>query len=282
MFTLGFLLVSLLASFQQYVRCLTFEGQFADLLFGHIQQSAVQSRAQRVIQFIDASRVVISGTDDGVTWWGDIMGNVTNNGLKMFVDFSPKGGPSSVEANLAPSGHILWTGNNAWERTSKYASFAGTFSNTFSGMKPPSFPTQFQSVQITLAPFTAPNYHTTKAIISVGSGVAVSGIIQYNVLSANFDALGGSSSVIGNLTSSGDIVWPQSENLWARSLCDSTSSSSSSQSLEVFTQNKTLSIISFTSMLFLIFSCLFIGVGYTFKRKKNYGDMKFSVNLLSS
>lgn len=268
---------------------ITFEGQYVDLLFGHINQSAVESRAQRVIQLIDQTHAVLSGTDDGKTWWGNILGYISNNGLTMHVDFSPKGGPSSVEANLTNDGQIIWTGNNVWERTSFAASFSGTYSSLISGPKLPKFRIQFQTVEIQVKPFSPPNYHTTVATITSsawGPKVTVTGVIQFNVLNVNFESVGGPSNIRANLTSSGDIQWLEGENLWSRSLC-STTYSTSSNSSEIFTQGKVLSIISFVVMLICIMATLgYAAYAVIFKRKtKSYGsrvNAKMSKDLLAN
>jgi hypothetical protein len=39
------------------------------------------------------------------------------------VDFSPKGGPSNVNATLTQAGHITWTGDNFWEVFNNYFCF---------------------------------------------------------------------------------------------------------------------------------------------------------------
>eukprot|EP01032_Pedospumella_encystans_P030630 gene30630-34571_t len=206
----------------------TFEGQYADLLFGHIDQAYVAPRAQKVIQLLDATHAVLSGCDDG-------------------------GGPSSVEANLTSSGHITWTGNNFWERTSYTASFAGDYTNVFSGQTLPNFPSTEQSVSISVAPFSAPNYHTTTATLTSAAwptGTVATGYINFNMLIADFTAAGGPSNVMANLTQSGDIQWIQAENMWQRDLCAATyDSNSNDNDNRIFTQNIVLSVISFVVML---------------------------------
>lgn len=244
----------------------TFEGQYADLLFGHIDQAYVAPRAQKVIQLLNATHAVLSGCDDGVNWWGDILANITNNGRTMFVDFSPKGGPSSVEANLTSSGHITWTGNNFWERTSYTASFAGEYTNVFSGQTLPNFPSTEQSVSISVAPFSAPNYHTTTASLTSAAwptGTVATGYINFNMLIADFTAVGGPNNVMANLTQSGDIQWIQAENMWQRDLCAATYDSNSNDNDDrIFTQNIVLSVISFVVMLLsavgVVFYCVYI------------------------
>lgn len=200
---------------------LTFEGQYADLLFGNIDQAYVAPRAQKVVQLLDSTHAILSGCDDGVTWWGNILGNITNHGRTMYVDFSPKGGPSSVQANLTSAGHITWSGNNFWERTSYAASFQGEYSSVFSGATLPNFEASFQSVAIEVAPLSAPDYTTTKASITSAAwpkGSIATGTINYNVLTADFSAVGGPSAVTANLTQSGDVQWLVAENMWQREL----------------------------------------------------------------
>lgn len=200
---------------------LTFEGQYADLLFGSIDQSYVEPRAQKVIQLLDSTHAVLSGCDDGINWWGNILGNITNHGRTMYVDFSPKGGPSSVQANLTSSGHITWSGNNFWERTSYPASFQGDFTSVFSGDTLPNFPAAFQSVSIEVAPLAGPDYSSNTARISSkawAAGKIATGTISYNVLTADFTAVGGPSGVKANLTQCGEVQWIVAENMWQREL----------------------------------------------------------------
>mmetsp|Transcript_119538 Transcript_119538/g.234966 ORF Transcript_119538/g.234966 Transcript_119538/m.234966 type:complete len:282 (+) Transcript_119538:83-928(+) len=228
----------------------TFEGQYADLLFGNIDQAYVAPRAQKVIQLLDSTHAVLSGCDDGVTWWGNILANITNDGRTMYVDFSPKGGPSSVQANLTTAGHITWSGNNFWERTSYWSSFEGDYTSVFSGSTLPNFPTTFQSVSIGVEPLIAPNYHTTTATISSPvwpAGVTVTGSISYNVLTADFSAVGGPSYVLANLTQSGDVQWLVAENMWQRDLCSASCDSDNEDSDDdlIFTQNISFSIVCF-------------------------------------
>lgn len=245
---------------------LTFEGQYADILFGSIDQAYVAARAPKVIQLLDSTHAVLSGCDDGVTWWGNILANITNNGRTMYVDFSPKGGPSSVEANLTVGGHITWSGDNFWERTSYASSFEGDFTSVFRGPSLPNFPAAEQSVSITVAPFAAPNYHTTTATISSpawASGVTATGSIRYNVLTADFSAVGGPSDLLANLTKSGDVQWLDAENMWQRELCTATAAVSSDSDDTIFTQNLVLSVISFVVMVLSIVG----GVGYLLHTK---------------
>lgn len=241
---------------------LSFEGQFADILFGNIDQAYVAPRAQKVIQLIDPTHAVLSGCDDGVTWWGNILANITNDGRTMYVDFSPKGGPSSVQANLTAGGHITWSGNNFWERTSYTSTFGGDYTSVFSGSSLPSFAASFQSVSIFVEPFNAPEYHTTTATISSPAWPAntvASGSIRYNVLTADFSAVGGPVGVLANLTQSGDVQWLEAENMWQRELCATCSYDSSDDSDDqIFTQEKVLSIVSFVLMIL----CLFCGLAY--------------------
>jgi hypothetical protein len=243
----------------------TFEGQYADLLFGHIDQSYVAPRAQKVIQLLDSTHAVLSGCDDGVTWWGNILANITSDGKTMYVDFSPKGGPSSVQANLTVGGHITWSGNNFWERTSYLGSFKGDYTSVFAGPMLPNFPAAFQRVTVSVAGFTAPNYVTTTATIvspTWGEGVAATGVVHYNTLTADFRAVGGPSGVVANLTQSGDIQWLNAENMWERELCvDPGDSITGDGDDNIFTQNKALSVIDFVAMLLAV-SAVFCGMVY--------------------
>jgi len=241
---------------------LTFEGQYADILFGNIDQAYVAPRAPKVIQLLDSTHAVLSGCDDGVTWWGNILANITNNGRTMYVDFSPKGGPSSVEANLTDGGHITWSGDNFWERTSYASSFQGDFTSVFRGAALPNFLGAEQSVSIDVAPLAGPNYYVTTATISSSAwaeGATATASIRYNVLTADFSAVGGSSGLLANLTKSGDVQWLDAENMWQRELCTASATvSSSSSDDKIFTQNIVLSVISFVVMVL----GLVCGLGY--------------------
>jgi hypothetical protein len=249
----------------------TFEGQYADLLFGHIDQAYVAPRARKVIQLLDSTHAVLSGCDDGVTWWGNILANITNDGKTMYVDFSPKGGPPSVQANLTVGGHITWSGNNFWERTSYRGSFEGDYTSVFAGPTLPNFPAAFQSVSVDVADFAAPNYVTTTATITSsawGKGAVASGVVHYSTLTADFSAVGGPSGVVANLTQSGDIQWLDAENMWERELCVSSSDSATGDSDDrIFTQNKALSVVDFVVML-LAAGAVLCGFAYCILSRK--------------
>ena len=76
------------------------------MLLGGIDQAYVAPRAQKVIQLLSPNVAVLSGCDDGISWWGNIYGNISESGTEMVVDFSPKGGPSDVLAYLTPAGTL--------------------------------------------------------------------------------------------------------------------------------------------------------------------------------
>lgn len=212
----------------------SFSGQFADLLLGGVDQAYVAPRAQKVIQLITPRLAVLSGCDDGVSWWGNIYANVSEDGSSMVVDFSPKGGPSDVLAYLTPSGHITWTGDNAWERTSYESSFEGRYDSVFQGDTAPMFPDAFESISITATTPGPPDATVgAAAITAAGSAwgdTVVPATIHYNQLTADFSEVGGAAGVVANLTQSGDILWLDSENIWERSLCSGVPSSSSDSS----------------------------------------------------
>jgi hypothetical protein len=210
----------------------SFAGQFADLLLGQVDQAYVAPRARKVVQLLSATTAVLSGCDDGVTWWGDIFANISADGREMVVDFSPKGGPTDVVAQLTPSGHITWTGDNAWERISYENSFAGEYNSVFQGDTLPNFPDEFENVFISVSPSGTSDAAAANAIISAAAwgDATVSATIYFNQLIADFSSVGGSADVRANLTESGDMLWLDTENIWERSLCSGGAGASSSDS----------------------------------------------------
>jgi len=117
-------------------------------------------------------------------------------------------------------------------------------------------------VSIDVAPLAGPNYYVTTATISSSAwaeGATATASIRYNVLTADFSAVGGSSGLLANLTKSGDVQWLDAENMWQRELCTASATvSSSSSDDKIFTQNIVLSVISFVVMVL----SLVCGLGY--------------------
>jgi hypothetical protein len=132
----------------------------------------------------------------------------------MSIDFSPKGGPSDVDAYLTPSGDIRFTGDNYWERTSYVASFAGDFVSSFTGSFPPRFPTRYQSVHIEVS---ENGVDATLSSPAWGRMTAL-GTISFNQLNANLGTVGGERNTLANLTEAGNIQWLVDENMWERPL----------------------------------------------------------------
>lgn len=263
----------------------SFAGQYADLLLGNVDQAYVAPRAQKVIQLITKTQAVLSGCDDGTTWWGNIYGNISDDGLSLTVDFSPKGGPPDVLATLTPAGNIAWTGNNAWERTSYYSNFGGVYNSLFQGDVLPQFPGYYEEVTISAASPAPPDatvgFATITAPGSWGSST-VQATIKFNQMFADFSAVGGEAYTVANLTQSGDILWLDSENMWERSLCSSGESSSSSSSDDSFKHDYVLWIGVFTcacGILYFIFGT----VAYfkmSKKMKEDEGESQY--NLMST
>lgn len=189
---------------------------------------------------------------------GNIYANISEDGTVMTVDFSPKGGPPDAVAQLTPSGHITWTGNNAWERTSYENSFAGEFNSVFSGDALPQFSSDFERVHISVADLSPPDTTLISAVITapnVWGDTSVPATIRFNQITVNFSVVGGLAGVQANLTESGDILWLESENIWERSLCSAGSTGDLSPSSDGSDKDINLDALAFTGALLLVAVC---------------------------